>query len=302
MPTNQGPEFAAAEKKYYEAKTLDEKIAATEEMISTSKKHKGTETLLSLLKTRLKKLREGQEKAKKTGKSTREVIKKEGFQVVLLGPPNTGKSSLLATLTNARPRISLHPFTTIKPEVGTLDYQGIKAQIIDLPSIGSPNCDVGIANTADLVLLVLSDIKEYETLKPLLTRLQGTSSIILTKQDLLSEEETRKLQAKLKSKKLPALLVSTYTGTGIEELKEIIRESMHVCRIYLKEPGKQATDIPLVIPENTSIKEAAEKIYKGFSSKIKETRITGPSSKFPNQKVGLSHILKDKDTVEFHTT
>ena len=77
---------------------------------------------------------------------------------------------------------------------------------------------------------------------------------------------------------------------------------MHVCRIYLKEPGKQATDIPLVIPENTSIKEAAEKIYKGFSSKIKETRITGPSSKFPNQKVGLSHILKDKDTVEFHTT
>ena len=132
MPTNQGPEFAAAEKKYYEAKTLDEKIAATEEMISTSKKHKGTETLLSLLKTRLKKLREGQEKAKKTGKSTREVIKKEGFQVVLLGPPNTGKSSLLATLTNARPRISLHPFTTIKPEVGTLDYQGIKAQIIYL--------------------------------------------------------------------------------------------------------------------------------------------------------------------------
>lgn len=301
MPTNQGPEFAEAEKKYYAAKTIEEKIAATEEMISTSKKHKGTETLLALLKTRLKKFKEGQEKARKTGKSTREVIKKEGFQVVLFGPPNTGKSSLLAYLTNAHPKISIHPFTTIKPEVGTLEYQGVKAQIIDLPSTGSPACDIGILNTADLVLILLTESKEYETIKPLLTRVQGEHKILLTKQDLLSEEAKRKLEATIKSKKIPALLISTYTGAGMEELKEYILQSMHICRIYLKEPGKPATTIPLVIPEGTSIKEAGEKIYKGFSAKIRETRISGPSSKFANQKVGLQHILKDKDIVEFHT-
>lgn len=302
MPTNQGPEFAIAEKKYYEANTIEEKIAATEEMISTSKKHKGTETLLALLKTRLKKFKEGQEKARKTGKSTREVIKKEGFQVVLLGPPNSGKSSLLAHLTNARPKVSIHPFTTIKPEVGTLEYQGVKAQIIDLPSIGSPGCDIGLLNTADLVLIVLSEMKEYESVKPLLARIQGKHKIIITKQDLLSDEGTRKLEATIKSKKIPALMISTHTGAGIEELKEYILQSMHICRIYLKEPGKPTTSIPLVIPEGTTLKEAGEKIYKGFSAKIRETRISGPSSKFANQKVGLSHILKDKDIVEFHTS
>ena len=84
------------------------------------------------------------------------------------------------------------------------------------------------------------------------------------------------------------------------ELRDAIIEEMNVIRIYMKEPGKPASNIPLVMKANSTIKEAAESIYKGFSSKIKETRITGPSSKFPNQKVGLSHILKDKDIIEFH--
>ena len=43
----------------------------------------------------------------------------------------------------------------------------------------------------------------------------------------------------------------------------------------------------------------AEKIFHGLSSRIKETRITGPSGKFPNQVVGLKHKLKDMDVVEF---
>ncbi|MSS74773.1 TGS domain-containing protein [Candidatus Pacearchaeota archaeon] len=301
MPVNAGYEYFNAEGEYAKARTIDEKIAGTELMIKMAPKHKSSENLLALLRNRLKKFKEGREKARKTGKSTREVIKKEGFQIVLIGPPNTGKSSLLAHLTNARPKISIHPFTTIKAEVGTLDYHGVKAQVIDLPSIGSPGCDIGILNTADLVLIVLAESKEYETIKPLLMRIQGEHKIIITKQDLLSEEANRKLQATIKSKKIPALLISTHTGEGIEELKGYIFKTMHVCRIYLKEPGKPVTHIPLVIPENTTVRGAGEKIYKGFSAKIRETRISGPSSKFANQKVGLLHILKDKDIVEFHT-
>src|SRR3989344_8799654 len=125
MPTNQGYEFAEAEKKYYNAKTTDEKISATEEMISNSKKHKGTEHLLALLKTRLKKLKETQIKAKKTGKTSQKSIRKEGFQIALVGFPNSGKSSLLNALTNANPLISNIPYTTRFPEVGMLIHQGI---------------------------------------------------------------------------------------------------------------------------------------------------------------------------------
>jgi ribosome-interacting GTPase 1 len=76
---------------------------------------------------------------------------------------------------------------------------------------------------------------------------------------------------------------------------------MNIIRIYTKEPHKPSTNIPIILPSGASVKDAAESIRNGFSLQVKETRITGPSSKFSNQKVGLSHILKDKDIIEFHT-
>jgi ribosome-interacting GTPase 1 len=54
-----------------------------------------------------------------------------------------------------------------------------------------------------------------------------------------------------------------------------------------------------VLNENSTVKDVAEKIFHGLSRNVKETRVTGPSSKFPNQKVSLEHTLKDRDIVEF---
>jgi ribosome-interacting GTPase 1 len=66
---------------------------------------------------------------------------------------------------------------------------------------------------------------------------------------------------------------------------------MKVIRIYTKEPRKPTSSLPMILKENSTVKNAAENILKGFSQRVKETRVTGPSSKFPNQKVGLSHVL-----------
>ena len=57
----------------------------------------------------------------------------------------------------------------------------------------------------------------------------------------------------------------------------------------------------MILNQDSTVKEAAEKILKGFSKQVKETRIWGPSSKFPGQIVGMNHKLKDLDTVEFRT-
>ncbi len=301
MPINASYEYFNAEKAYLEAKTIDEKIARLEELIKAAPKHKSSENLLKELRTRLKKLQEKKEKSKKSGKSTKKSIRKEGFQCVLLGLPNSGKSSLLAKLTNANPKISSYPFTTSFPEIGTMNHQGVNAQIIDSPSVGSENLDQGLINTADCVILVVESLQDIEKINPYLTKAQGAKLITINKIDSLSNEELRKLEATIKSKKLNALLISALTNNNIEQLKEEIFKKMHVIRIYTKEPGKPVSNIPLVLKENSRIKDAAESILKGFSNKIKETRITGPSSKFPNQKVGLSHILKDKDIIEFHT-
>ncbi|MEK6889459.1 MAG: GTPase [Nanoarchaeota archaeon] len=301
MPTNQGPDFAEAEKKYYSAKTTEEKILATEEMIKTSKKHKGTENLLALLRGRLKKLKASQEKQKKSGKSSVKTIKKEGFQVALIGLPNSGKSSLLKALTNANPSISNVPFTTTYPIVGMLIHQGVHAQIIDLPALSSEFFDQSLVNTADLLLLIVEKIEDIEKINSHLSKAYGEKLIVITKADNLSDNELRKLEATIKAKRISGILISSISGYNLQELKDLIISKMNVIRIYTKEPGKQVSKIPIVLPINSTIKDVAESILKGFSNKVKETRVTGPSSKFPNQKVGLSHVCKDKDIVEFHT-
>jgi hypothetical protein len=76
---------------------------------------------------------------------------------------------------------------------------------------------------------------------------------------------------------------------------------MRAIRVYTKEPSHPVSQIPIVLPEGSSVKDVAESILKGFSEKVRETFLTGPSGKFPNQRVGLSHILKDRDVVEFKT-
>lgn len=301
MTVNAGPEYFAAEKRYFAAQTIEEQISCLEEMIRLAPKHKSSESFVANLKQRLKRLTEKQEKAKSSGKSSRKGIKKEGFQVVLLGLPNSGKSSLLTRLTNAHPEISPNPFVTKEPEIGTLDYQGIKAQIVDLPSIGSDYFDIGIVNTADLVLLVIENLHDLEKISPLLTKTYGKKLIAINKSDFLSETQIRKLNETIKSKKLNAIIVSSLTGNNIEQLKESIFKSMNVIRVFTKEPGKPKTESPVVLPVGSTLRNIAESIRKGFSSIVKEARVTGPSSKFPNQKVGLDHVLKDLDIVEFHT-
>lgn len=300
--TNQGPEYFTAEKGYLSAKSPEEQIFWLEEMMRNFKKHKGSEGMLANLRQRLKKIQEKQEKAKKSGKSSHKTIKKEGFQIVLLGLPSSGKSSLLSTMTNAKSPASPYGFTTKEPIVGTLDYEGIKAQVIDLPSIGSDAFDSGLIHTADLILIVLDKLQDLDKISAIVKRSSGKQLIVITKADLLSDNEIRKLQETIKSRKLPAIVISSYSQFNLPELKEKILSLMNVVRIYFKEPNKPVSKIPMVARSNSTVQQIGEKIYKGFSSKVKETRVTGPSSKFPNQKVGLSHILKDKDIVEFHTS
>lgn len=301
MSTNQGPEYFAAEKRYLTAETMEQRIFYLEEMIHNFKKHKGSENMLAELKKRLIKLKDKKEKSKKVGKTTQKTIKKEGFQAVLLGLPNSGKSLLISKLTNAHPIISEIPFSTKSPEIGTLFYKGAKVQIVDTPSIGSECFDIGLINTADLVIEVVESIEDLDKIKNYLAKANGKKIILINKSDLLSQEELRKLEEKIKSKKIQAILISALTSFNLESVKERIFQSMGILRVYTKEPGKKSSNIPMTLPLGSTVKDAAESILKGFSQKIKETRITGPSSKFPNQKVGLSHVLKDLDIIEFHT-
>lgn len=165
MPANLPPEAKAKLAKYSEAKTLEEKIQALEEFLSVAPKHKGAENLLLWARKRLAELREElehQKRKKKGGGGVKYLVEKEGAaQVAVIGPPNTGKSSIVQVLTGARTRVAEYPFSTLHPVPGMLRFEDIYFQLVDTPPLHEtarhilPRV-VGLVRNADAVLIVVS--------------------------------------------------------------------------------------------------------------------------------------------------
>src|SRR4029079_1478037 len=104
MPANLTPQYMDAEKRFKQAQTVKEKIAALEEMMATIPKHKGTEKLQAELKKKMSALLKESEQTRKGGRKESYVVEREGArQLALVGAPNSGKSQLIRSLTHATP-------------------------------------------------------------------------------------------------------------------------------------------------------------------------------------------------------
>lgn len=190
MATNYDFAFANAMTKYEEAKTIDEKLTALDEMQRTQPSHKGAEKLRADLSKRISKLKEKQEaQARQRGGFKSMFFSKEGCAtIVLIGLPNTGKSTLLSKITDAKPAISNYKFTTTEPELGIMDFKGVKIQVVELPAIidGSHKGKargkevLGLVRNADLVVFILKGTKlEIEgQLKTLNSELKFTNVVL----------------------------------------------------------------------------------------------------------------------------
>lgn len=165
MPTNLPPQARAKFEEYTRARTPEEKIKKLREFYSLIPKHKGTEKLEKFIRRRIAQLRREVER-RKTEKKTKGAgpfIKKKGAaQIVLLGYANSGRSTVLKHLTNARVRISPNPFTTSKPFEGVMRIRGTFIQFIECPPIIVEDLDarptriaLALARNADAIALVV---------------------------------------------------------------------------------------------------------------------------------------------------
>lgn len=140
MPANVTPEFAKAQRKYEDASTDQDKLIALQEMKSLAPRHKGGENLRKEINKKIAALRSTLERKKtqttKKGSVPSINVKKEGIgQIAVIGVANSGKSWLINQLAGTKIEEGKYPFTTQKPEVGMMEYEGAKIQLVEVPAI-----------------------------------------------------------------------------------------------------------------------------------------------------------------------
>lgn len=301
MPVNAGIHYQKAEQEFHEANTIPEKIMALQKMLATVPKHKSSENLQMELRSKLAKYKQLLEKERKTKTGKRSTgIKKDGAATVCLtGLTNSGKSYILKKLTDAKPKIADYEFTTKQPEVGMLDYHGIKLQVIEIPAIvrdynetENGSMFLGIIRNADLIIFVIDISKpDYrEQLK-------------LLKDELNKNEISNKIIVIGNKSNIPNskfLSVDKLEDENVNELKDEIWNNLNLIKVYTKQPGKKPSYPPLALKKDSAIKDLATFIHKDFIKNFRFARIWGKSAKHPSQGVGINHLLMDDDVVELH--
>jgi len=326
MPANLTPEYLKAEQRFKEARSSAEKIVALEEMLTAIPKHKGTEKMQAELKRRLKKLRgTGQKKSAAKHALPVYYVKHEGAgQVALVGPPNSGKSSLLAALTHATPEIADYPFTTRLPLPGMMPFENIQIQLVDLPPLHAdfPESWVPQAiRNADAVALVLNlgEAAVLEQLTELLAQLEQAKISIgqrggepawgfLSKPallvgshcDLPGAEDNFQVLAELWRERFRLLSVSARTGENLELLRRALFELLGIVRVYTKIRGSKPDRAnPFVLPRGATVRDVAERVHKEIVTRLKFARIWG-AGKFDGQMVQRDYLVEDNDVIELH--
>jgi uncharacterized protein len=159
MPANLTPEYEKAELRYRQAASDEERLTALQEMLSAIPKHKGTEKMQADLKRRISQFRREEQKAAHgKGLDPFHIPRSGAGQVVLIGPPNTGKSSLLAATTHAAAKVADYPFTTVVPQPGMWQKDDVQIELVDTPPLTEQHVPTGLMGTirnADVVCLVI---------------------------------------------------------------------------------------------------------------------------------------------------
>ena len=327
MPANLPPTYLEAERRYREARTAEEKIAALEEMFAIIPKHKGTDKMQADIKRRISRHKE--EAQKKTGAAKQKnmfSIDREGAaQVIVIGPPNSGKSSLITTLTNAQPEITPFPHTTHKPTPGMAPFENVQFQLVDTPPMTTDYVDplmVDLVRRADIVVILLDItadlIAQHEDILSLLASFRifpegfpvpdttkrpvFPKKVILAvnKVDRTEQEDDFKTFLELTELCLPAVPLSILNGKNLDTFLRKIYDLSGIIRVYAKNPGREPDlDEPFVIPRDSTLEELAGRIHKDFLQKLKFARIWGRTV-HDGQMVQRDYVMQDGDIVEIH--
>ncbi|HUL58554.1 MAG TPA: GTPase [Anaeromyxobacteraceae bacterium] len=330
MPANLTPDYKGAELRFRQAVTHEEKMEALREMIALLPKHKGTEKMLGDLRKRLAKLEDEGEHVARSGHRAPDPghVRREGAgQWVLLGPPNAGKSSLLAALTHAHPEVADYPFTTREPQPGMMAFEDVQVQLVDTPAVALGHTEAylpNLARAADGVAVVLDvaaddvdvaaeairDVLDKARVWPATRPLPADASPLLVRKPVVvlgnkCEQDGDGTFAALArdaiGADLPFFAVSAARGDGLDALRPVLYRELHRIRVYTKEPGhKPDGGRPFVLPQGATVEDLARLVHHDVAAHLRFARLWGGHARFEGQQVERHHALVEGDVVELH--
>lgn len=343
MPANLSPEYKKAEQAFREARDERERLACLKDMLRTIPKHKGTEHLQRDIKTRIKQITDGLAGPRRGATRTGPVhtIRPEGAaQIALIGPPNSGKSSLHARLTGSRAESGPYAHTTHEPMPGMLPFEDIHFQLVDLPPISADYMASWLVNALQptdgaLLIVDISDPNCTDHVETVRARLEekkitlmehwlglgspaelqgGTEAeagldpfrlylptmLVINKIDLDPDPEDADVLKELLGVEFPTVATSARTGEGLDEIGPALFGGLGIVRVYTKAPGK--------LPEM----DRPFTVRRGATvldvARLVHKDIAGSlkyarawgSDVFDGQQIGPEHFLADGDVVELH--
>ena len=328
MPANLPPQYTKAEDDYRRASSPADRLEALRELFRLLPKHKGTEKLQSDLKTKISRARddiEGAKSARKGGVSYR-IVREGAGQVVLIGGPNTGKSSILAALTNAKPEVAAYPFTTRSPQPGIARWEDVRFQLVDLPAISLDFFEPwvpGVIRSADAALLVvdLGDDDLVDSAEVALGRLAEAhvelvgelpfdnedesirhvkTTVIAGKADAEGAADRLAILREWYGERFPIVAASVATRLDLDSVGRAAYDLLGVIRVYTKIPGKPVDrSSPFTVPVGGTVLDVAREVHRDFEQSLKYAKVWRSGS-FDGQTVKRDHELRDADVVELH--
>jgi hypothetical protein len=306
-------------------------------MLRTIPKHKGTDHLQADIKGRIAELTDeltaARRGAARTGPPT--VVRPEGAaQIALLGPPNSGKSSLHHALTGSHALAGPYPFTTQYPQPGMLPFQDVAFQLVDLPPVtvahpvpwladalqpadgaflvtdlADPGCVDQVLRLRELLRArrvhlrpdwprgLPPDARDDED--PFAVRLPF--ALVASKADLLADLDGElSVFCELTGLHCPVLTASVTTGAGLDAFGPWLFAELGVVRVYTKVPHRPPDlSRPYTLRRGQTVHDVAVMVHKEVAGSLKHARLwRRPGAE--GVQVGRDHFVEDGDVLELH--
>jgi small GTP-binding protein len=236
-------------------------------------------------------------------------VRREGAaQIALVGPPNVGKSSLLQALSEIQIKTGDYAFTTLRPVPALTRIGGVLVQLVEIPGLiegaaddrGGGRALLGVLRFADAIVYcgrADGDPHELAIVRAevALAGIEKPSLVAATRADEAAPGAIAGLETAMPG--LDVVPVSILDETTLDAIREAIWRLTGLIRVRLRTNGV-TEDEPIALEPGSTVADVADWVHHDLAAEFSGARVSGPSARFDDQRVGRDHVVSDGDVVE----